>query len=165
MPGEAAVYAGWDALQETMSSRSIQSREDLSEWIHNQRFVQPRWGAHFCVRAQERILNGAVTRDVTESEAHHHDDLAEGKSSGATSQDGRGLQSPSMSDGSSSGPRERHHFSGHAKEASAGLGCTIASGGPQFRARSASPFGQEDVSCEPQKCTTRIFPRSRRVDV
>ena len=54
MAGEAAVHAGWDALQEAMSSWGIQSREDLSEWIHNQGFVQPRWGAHFCARAQEQ---------------------------------------------------------------------------------------------------------------
>ena len=64
MPAEDAVFAGWDALREAMSSWGIQSREDLSEWIHNQGFVQPRWGAHFCARAQERILHGAVTRDV-----------------------------------------------------------------------------------------------------
>ena len=64
MAGEDAVYAGWDALRETMSSWGIETREDLSEWIHNQGFVQPRWGAHFCARAQERILNGAVIRDV-----------------------------------------------------------------------------------------------------
>ena len=63
MPAEDAVFVGWDALREAMSS-GHQSREDLSEWIHNQGFVQPRWGAHFCARAQERILHGAVTRDV-----------------------------------------------------------------------------------------------------
>ena len=64
MAGEDAVYAGCDALRETMSSWGIETLEDLSEWIHNQEFVQPRWGAHFCARAQERILNGAVIRDV-----------------------------------------------------------------------------------------------------
>ena len=48
MAGEDAVYAGWDALRETVSSWGIETREDLSEWIHNQGFVQARWGAHFC---------------------------------------------------------------------------------------------------------------------
>ena len=47
-----------------MVSWGIQSREDLSEWIHNQGFPRPQWGAHFCARAQERIINGVVTRDV-----------------------------------------------------------------------------------------------------
>ena len=55
-----------------MSSWGIQSREDLSEWIHNQGFVQPRWGAHFCARAQERILHGAVTRDVRCTARNQH---------------------------------------------------------------------------------------------
>ena len=64
MPGEDALYAGWDASLEAMESWGIQSREHLSEWIHNQGFPRPRWGAHFCARAQERILNGVVTRDV-----------------------------------------------------------------------------------------------------
>ena len=64
MPGGDALYAGWDALHEAMESWGIQSREHLSEWIHNQGFPRPRWGAHFCARAQERILNGVVTRDV-----------------------------------------------------------------------------------------------------
>ena len=40
---------------ETMLSWGIATREDLSEWIHNQGFVQPRWSAHFCARAQERM--------------------------------------------------------------------------------------------------------------
>ena len=48
MAGEDVVYTGWDALRETMLSWGIATREDLSEWIHNQGFVQPRWGAHFC---------------------------------------------------------------------------------------------------------------------
>ena len=52
-------------------------------------------------------------------------------------QDGRSLQSLSKSDGGSGGLRERHHFPGHAKEASAGFCCTIATRGPLFRARSA----------------------------
>ena len=38
MPGEDALYVGWDALHEAMESWGIQSREHLSEWIHNQVF-------------------------------------------------------------------------------------------------------------------------------
>ena len=50
MAGEDAVYAGWDALREILFSWGIATREDLSEWIHNQGFVSRRWGAHFCAR-------------------------------------------------------------------------------------------------------------------
>ena len=40
------------------------SREDLSEWIHNQGFRRRRWGAHFSARAQERIMNMAIAADT-----------------------------------------------------------------------------------------------------
>ena len=111
--------------------------------------------------SQERRIGHPFTK----SEAHHHDDGAEGKSSGTTSQDGRSVQSPSMFDGGSGGSRQRHHVSGHATETSADPNCAIATGSPQFRASSASPVGPQDVSCEPEKRTTRIFPRTRRVDI
>ena len=45
-----------------------------------------------------------IGQPFTNSEAHHHDDRAEGKSSRTTSQDGRSVQSPPMSDGGSGGP-------------------------------------------------------------
>ena len=38
----------------THCTRQIHSREDVSEWIHRLGFPQPRWGAHFRGRAQER---------------------------------------------------------------------------------------------------------------
>ena len=47
-----------------MRSWGLNSREDLSEWIHNQGFRQPRWGAHFSARAQERIMNMAIAADA-----------------------------------------------------------------------------------------------------
>ena len=39
-------------------------REGLSEWVHAQGFPQPRWGAHFSGRAQERLLNAAANHDA-----------------------------------------------------------------------------------------------------
>ena len=47
-----------------MRSWGVNSREDLSEWIHNQGYPRPRWGAHFSGRVQERIMNMVVARDV-----------------------------------------------------------------------------------------------------
>ena len=56
MVGHDAVFDAYHALSGVMRSWSIQSREDLSERIHRQRFVQPTWkrafqwegtGAHF----------------------------------------------------------------------------------------------------------------------
>ena len=55
---------GWEALHDAMRSQGITSREDLSEWIHNQGFPRPRWCAHFSGRAQERILNFTVSQDA-----------------------------------------------------------------------------------------------------
>ena len=62
MTGSEAVFAGWEGLQSAMNSWGIRSR-GLSEWLHGQGFPQPRWGAHFSGRAQERILNMAVNQD------------------------------------------------------------------------------------------------------
>ena len=45
-------------------SVGIRSRESLAEWIYSEGFPQPRWGAHFSGRVQERILNMAIVRDV-----------------------------------------------------------------------------------------------------
>ena len=47
VPRRLAVTVGWEVLHNAMRSWCIQSREDLSEWIHNQGFPRPRWGAHF----------------------------------------------------------------------------------------------------------------------
>ena len=60
MPGHEAVMAGWEALHLAVNTMGIQSVEGLSEWIHGQGFPQPRWGAHFSGRAQERLLNSAA---------------------------------------------------------------------------------------------------------
>ena len=54
---------GWEALCRAMRSWGISSREDLSEWIGREGFPQPRWGAHFSGRAQERILSRAANLD------------------------------------------------------------------------------------------------------
>ena len=59
-----AVRISWNVLRNAMHSWNITSRECLSEWIHNQGFPRPRWGAHFSGRAQERILNFVIARDV-----------------------------------------------------------------------------------------------------
>ena len=53
MPAEDAVFAGWDALREAMSSWGIQSREDLSEWIHNQGLFN-QGGGHISVHEPRR---------------------------------------------------------------------------------------------------------------
>ena len=60
MPGHEAVMAGWEALHFAVNTMGIQSVEGLSEWIDGQGFPQPRWGAHFSGRAQERLLNSAA---------------------------------------------------------------------------------------------------------
>ena len=60
MPGYDAVMAGWEALQLALNTTGIESVERLSEWVSGQGFPQPRWGAHFCGRAQERLLNSAA---------------------------------------------------------------------------------------------------------
>ena len=62
--GRDAVFEAWHALTGAMRSWGIQSREDLSEWIHRKGFVQPRWGGHFSGRAQERILTTAALIDA-----------------------------------------------------------------------------------------------------
>ena len=62
--GREAALMGWEALHDAMRSQGTTSREDLSEWIHNQGFPRPRWGAHFSGRAQERILNLTVSQDA-----------------------------------------------------------------------------------------------------
>ena len=62
--GRDAVFEAWHALSGAMRSWGTQSREDLSEWIHRQGFVQPRWGGHFSGRAQERILTTAALTDA-----------------------------------------------------------------------------------------------------
>ena len=59
-----ALRVGWDVLCHTMRSWGVRSREDLAEWIHQQGFRRPRWGAHFSARVQERILNATVARDA-----------------------------------------------------------------------------------------------------
>ena len=64
VPGREAALMGWEALHDAMRSQGITSREDLSEWIHNQGFPRPRWGAHFSGRAPERILNFTISRDA-----------------------------------------------------------------------------------------------------
>ena len=57
MTGREVAQVEWRALHAAMRSWGITSREDLSEWIHNPGFQQPRWGALFSGRAQERIIN------------------------------------------------------------------------------------------------------------
>ena len=64
MSGRDAVLAAWDALHGAMRAWGIRSREGLSEWVHAQGFPQPRWGAHFSGRAQERLLNAAANHDA-----------------------------------------------------------------------------------------------------
>ena len=64
MGGREALTAGWEALRDVMRSMGIQSREQLAEWIHNQGFPMPRWGAYISGRVQERILNIAITQDA-----------------------------------------------------------------------------------------------------
>ena len=61
---EEALTVGWEVLHNAMRSWGVNSREDLSEWIHNQGYPRPRWGAHFSGRVQERIMNMAIARDV-----------------------------------------------------------------------------------------------------
>ena len=61
--GRQAVFDGWSVLSRAMTSWGVRSREDLSEWIHRQGFPQPRWGGHFSVRAQEKILSIAAMTD------------------------------------------------------------------------------------------------------
>ena len=56
--GHDAVFEAWHALS------GVLSREDLSEWIHRQGFVQPWWRGHFSGRAQEGILTTAVLTDA-----------------------------------------------------------------------------------------------------
>ena len=63
LSGSEAVMAGWDGLPEAMSARGIHSREGLSEWVHAMGFPLPRWSANFSGRAQERLLNAAVSHD------------------------------------------------------------------------------------------------------
>ena len=65
--GHDAVFEAWHALSGVMRSWCIRSREDLSEWIHRQCFVQPRWKGHFSGRAQERIITTAALIDVRAS--------------------------------------------------------------------------------------------------
>ena len=67
MPGHDAVMAAWDALHGAMRAWGIRSREGLSEWVHAQGFPQPRLGAHFSGRAQERLRNAAANHDATVS--------------------------------------------------------------------------------------------------
>ena len=62
--GRATVCTSWEVLRNTLQSWGITSREHLAEWIHNQGFRRPRWGAHFSGRAQETILNRAVAMDA-----------------------------------------------------------------------------------------------------
>ncbi len=60
MTGPEAVVVGWEALRRAMQEIGIRAREGLAEWIDSQGFPMPRWGAHFCSRAQERMLNIAT---------------------------------------------------------------------------------------------------------
>ena len=60
MPGRDAVMAGWETLHHALNVMGIQSVEGLSERVSGQGFPQPRWGAHFCGRAQERLMNSAA---------------------------------------------------------------------------------------------------------
>ena len=73
MPGHDAVMAAWEALHLALVTMGIQSVEGLSEWICGQGFPQPRWCAHFCGRAQERLLNSAahINARVTCLESAH----------------------------------------------------------------------------------------------
>ena len=64
MTGREAAHVGGAHFTQQWRSWGINSREDLSEWIHNQGFRQPRWGAHFSARAQERIMNMAIAADA-----------------------------------------------------------------------------------------------------
>ena len=64
MRGHDAVMAGWEALHQALNVMGIHSVEGLSEWVSGQGFPQPRWGAHFCGRAQERLLNSAAHIDA-----------------------------------------------------------------------------------------------------
>ena len=61
---EEALTVGWEVLHNAMRSWRVNSREDLSEWIHNQGYPRPRWGAHVSGRVQERIMNMVIARDV-----------------------------------------------------------------------------------------------------
>ena len=58
--GREAVMGAWDALSDVMRSWGVHTREDLSEWVHQQGFPRPRWGGHFSGRAQERLLTSAA---------------------------------------------------------------------------------------------------------
>ena len=64
VPGREVATMGWEVLHNAMRSWGIESREGLSEWIHQQGFPRPRWGGHFSGRVQERILNLVIARDV-----------------------------------------------------------------------------------------------------
>ena len=55
----------------------------------------------FCRRFVDASWERRIGYIFTKTEAHHHDDRAEGKSSGTTSPDGRSVQIPPMSDGGS----------------------------------------------------------------
>ena len=61
---EEALTVGWEVLHNAMRSWGVNSREDLSEWKHNQGYPRPWWGAHFRGRVQERIMNMVIARDV-----------------------------------------------------------------------------------------------------
>ena len=68
MSGRDAAMAVWDVLHGAMRAWGIRSREGLSAWVHAQGFPQPRWGAHFSGRAQERtrpqfMMPGQCIRD------------------------------------------------------------------------------------------------------
>ena len=54
----------WEVLHNTIRSLGIESKQDLPDWIHNQGFPRPRWGAHFSGPAQKRIWNTAIARDL-----------------------------------------------------------------------------------------------------
>ena len=67
MSGLDAAVTGWESLRDVLHSRGIRSREGLAEWIHSQGLAMPRWGAHFNARAQERLLNLAITDNASVS--------------------------------------------------------------------------------------------------
>ena len=63
MAGRDVVFEAWDTLSGVMNSWRTHSSEDLSGWIPRQRFVQPRWGAHFSGRVQEGTLTARGLTD------------------------------------------------------------------------------------------------------
>ena len=67
VPGREVATIGWEVLHNAMRNWGIESREGLSEWIHQQGFPRPPWGGHFSGRVQERILNLAIARVVRET--------------------------------------------------------------------------------------------------